>query len=128
MMNGLFPTARVITRGCVRNAIVVPFAIVCLAVTSCGGGDDDQPVHPVTLAGAIDRPATYSFDDLKAMPATTQTVNYNAGTTPQTHTYTGTNLWGMLDRAGIQLDASRRNDVLNRYVLATGGDRYKIVF
>lgn len=82
----------------------------------------------VAIGGALDQPADLTVSDLRERPATTQTVSYLSGSTPTTRTYTGTSLWGLLDDAGIQTDASRRNDILNRYVVATGGDGYRAVF
>jgi hypothetical protein len=94
-------------------------------ITGCGGGDDDASFR---VDGAVDRPAQRSAVDLQLQPAVTQTVTFNAGTTPQTHTYTGANLYALLQSLGVQTDATHKNDVLNRYVLATGSDGYKVVF
>jgi len=94
-------------------------------ITGCGGDDDDASFR---VDGAVDRPAQRSAVDLKLLPAVTQTVTFNAGTTPQTHTYTGANLYALLQSMGVQTDATRKNDVLNRYVLTTGSDGYKVVF
>src|SRR5262245_29255551 len=110
-----------------RASMMLQLALLGLVVSACNG-DDDQPERKLVLGGALDRPAMLSLSQIKDMPDTSQNVNYLAGTTPQTHTYTGTSLWGLIDQAGIQVDASRRNDLLNRYALATGGDGYKVVF
>ncbi|KPV18422.1 molybdopterin-binding oxidoreductase [Variovorax paradoxus] len=55
-------------------------------------------------------------------------MNFNSGSTPQTRTYTGTSLWSLLSDAGLQVDATRKNDLLSRHVLATGADGYRVVF
>jgi len=94
-------------------------------ITGCGGDDED---HSFRVQGVVDRPSQVSVVDLKLQPGVTQTVTFNAGTAPQTHTYTGANLYGVLQSYGVQTDATRKNDVLNRYVLATGSDGYKVVF
>lgn len=78
--------------------------------------------------GAIVDPATYRLADLQALPAITQTVSYTAGGVPQTRTYTGASLWGIMSAAGIVNNPAVNNDVLNKYVLATGSDGYKTVF
>ena len=95
-----------------------------LALAGCGGGDDPS----LRLAGAVDRPAELHSSELAALPTASQTVNYLSGTTPQTRTYVGPTLWSVLDNAGIQLDAAKKNDVLNRYALATGADGYRALF
>ena len=85
------------------------------------------PSTQVQVSGAVTSPKTYSLTGLQALPAITQTDVFLAGATPQTHTYTGASLWGVLDASGIVVNANK-NDVLDRYVLATGSDGYKVVF
>ncbi|QNK71607.1 molybdopterin-dependent oxidoreductase [Variovorax sp. PAMC26660] len=80
------------------------------------------------LGGAIDLPAALTEADLAARAAVTQTVSFSSGSGPQTHIYTGTSLWSLLSDAGIQVDGTRKNDALSRYLLATGADGYKVVF
>lgn len=94
-------------------------------LAGCGGGTAET--IGLRIDGAVDRPASNGLRDLQAQPAVTQTVTFNSGTTPQTHTYTGANLWALISAAGLQTDATRKNDVLNRYVLATGADGYRAV-
>jgi DMSO/TMAO reductase YedYZ molybdopterin-dependent catalytic subunit len=86
------------------------------------------PAPAVQLGGAVDRPAALTEADLAARTAVTQTVNFSSGSGPQTHTYTGTSLWSLLNDAGLQADGARKNDLLSRHVLATGADGYKVVF
>jgi len=100
-------------------------ALLALALSACGGSDGAQSL---SVAGAVDHPSSSTVSDLQAMSATTQTDSFSSAGASQTHTYTGTSLWGLLSAAGIQVDATRKNDVLNRYVLATGADGYKAVF
>ncbi|WP_198089137.1 molybdopterin-binding oxidoreductase, partial [Variovorax sp. E3] len=87
------------------------------------------PAAPaVQLGGAVDRPAAFTQADLAARAAVTATYSFSSGSGPQTHTYTGANLWSLLGDAGIQVDGAVKNDVLSRYLLATGADGYKVVF
>ncbi|WP_164546784.1 MULTISPECIES: molybdopterin-binding oxidoreductase [unclassified Variovorax] len=131
---------------------------VALLLAGCGGGGDNNggafiplvpapapapmpapppppapppapaPAPAVQRGGAVDRPAAFTAADLAARTPITQTVNFSSGSGPQTHTYTGAGLWSLLNDAGIQADATRKNDLLGRYVLATGADGYKVVF
>ncbi|WP_218511442.1 molybdopterin-binding oxidoreductase [Variovorax sp. dw_308] len=109
-------------------------ACAAALLSACGGGGGDSSnaaalVTPVVqVGGAVDHPSGVSLATLAAKPAVTQTVTFNSGTTPQTHTYTGASLWSILGDAGIQNDASRKNDVLSRYALATGSDGYQVIF
>ena len=116
-----------------RRAVLLGLVLTSVLIVSCGGSDDDDAPPPpaqasLALSGGLDRPAGWTVDQLKSLPPTTQTVSFASGTGAQTHTYTGTSLWGLLDQAGIQVDAARKNDVLNRIVVATGSDGYRSVF
>lgn len=115
-----------------RRALLGQLAISTFLLAACGGGSDAEatpsPPPAVTLAGGLDRPGAITLPQLQALPAVTQTVSFASGSGNQTRTYTGANLWAVLDQAGIQVDATRHNDVLNRYVVATGSDGYKAVF
>lgn len=129
-------------------------AAAALVLVGCGGGGDGDgvflplvppapspsappppppppppaPAPAVQLGGAVDRPGALTAADLAARTAVTQTVNFSSGSGPQAHTYTGTSLWSLLNDAGLQLDGTRKNDLLSRHVLATGADGYKVVF
>lgn len=119
-----------------RASCVVGLTFAATLVAGCGGGDGGGATATATasagtsvrLTGAVDRPATLSAAALQQRPVVTQTVTFASGTTPQTHTYTGAGTWSLVDGAGIQLDAARKNDVLDRYLLATGADGYRVVF
>ncbi|GJG94268.1 molybdopterin-dependent oxidoreductase [Cupriavidus pauculus] len=115
-------------------------ALLPLAV-SCGGGDDEaqaattppatQPpaaTATLALAGDVTTPSTLTLAQLQALPATTQTVAFGSGSGPQTHTYTGTSAWTLLNQAGITVNAAVHNDLLGKYVVATGSDGYRAVF
>ncbi|WP_420994946.1 molybdopterin-binding oxidoreductase [Cupriavidus sp. 30B13] len=113
------------------NLVFVP-----LLLAACGGSDDPpptpapptQPESAVQVGGALDRPGAVTLTQLKTQPAITQTVNFSSGTGAQTHTYVGASLWTLLNGLGIQVNAAVKNDVLGKYVLATGSDGYKTVF
>lgn len=103
-------------------------ALASATFAACGGGGGHGETATLPLAGAVDRPAAWDYTALQQQTAVTQTVTFNSGSTPQTHTYTGAGTWALLNSAGLQLDASRKNDVLNRYLLASAPDGYRVVF
>jgi hypothetical protein len=80
----------------------------------------------VLLLGDIADPGIYNLPDLT--PVTTQTATYTAGGTPVTDTYTGITLWDLLGDAGGVTVTPAKNDILGKYVVATGSDGYKAVF
>ena len=75
--------------------------------------------------GAVDRPASYALGDLALVPPVAQAVSFSSGSAaPVPHVYAGPPLWTVLNGSGVQLDATKKNDILNRYVLATGADGF----
>jgi hypothetical protein len=84
------------------------------------------PFSPVLLSGDVANPGIY---DLPALtPVTTLTASYTAAGTPVTDTYTGIKLWDLLTDAGGVSVTSAKNDILSKYVIATGSDGYQAVF
>ena len=73
-------------------------------------------------------PRAYARQDLQALPPTTQTDTFTSAGASETHVYTGPTLQSLLDAAVVVVDAAVKNDVLNKYVLATGADGYTVVF
>ncbi len=81
---------------------------------------------PVVLSGDVGDPGIYDLPTLA--PVTTQEASYTAAGTPVTDTYTGITLWNLLDDAGGATVTSAKNDILSKYVVATGSDGYQAVF
>lgn len=102
--------------------------VLVLALAAAGACAQAQVSTQLTLGGAVSAPSTYDYASLKALPAVTQTVSFQAGTTPQTHTYTGADLWSLVNSAGVQTNPSIKNDINNKYVIATGSDGYKVAY
>ncbi|MFT3817407.1 MAG: molybdopterin-binding oxidoreductase [Rubrivivax sp.] len=81
-----------------------------------------------TVSGAVATPLTFDAAALQALPAVTQTDTFLSGSTPQTHTYVGPTLWNVVGQAGVVANPAINNDVLNRIVVATGTDGYRVVY
>ncbi len=103
---------------------LAPLALAALLATTAALA---APSTAVVVGGAVDHPATLDAAALQALPQATQTDTFTSGPASQTHTYTGPTLWSVVNAAGIQTTGSK-NDLLNRYVLATGSDGYRVVF
>ena len=86
------------------------------------------PSTTVVVSGAVDHLTTYTAATLDALPQVTQTDTFASGTTPQTHTYTGPTIWNAISATGVQTAPGVKNDILDRYVLATGTDGYRVVY
>ncbi|MBL8534185.1 MAG: PEP-CTERM sorting domain-containing protein [Betaproteobacteria bacterium] len=112
----------------VMNPVARTLAVgAAIAFAAWGSPAAAVPSTELTISGAVQTPKTMDRDDLLALPALTQTVTFTSGGGSQTHTYTGTSLWGVLGGAVIQTDPAVRNDILRKYVIATGTDGYKAV-
>lgn len=92
-------------------------------ITGSGGGISSQ----FSLGGQVANPGTYTLASLQALPSATQTVTYRAGQATVTGSFTGVPLWTLLSNAGLVTDPSVRNDLLGKYLVATGSDGYKAV-
>jgi DMSO/TMAO reductase YedYZ molybdopterin-dependent catalytic subunit len=109
--------------------LVSSLALLPIAATSCGGSDDTPaPQATLGVSGNVTAPATLTLAQIQAMPASTQTVTFASGTGQQTHTYTGASLWTLLNQVGIAVNPAVKNDVLAKYVIATGSDNYRSLF
>jgi DMSO/TMAO reductase YedYZ molybdopterin-dependent catalytic subunit len=72
-----------------------------------------------TVSGMVNKSLTFDAASLAGLPVVMKTVGGN--------TYTGVSLWDLLNSSsvGFKLDPTIKNDVLNKYVLATGSDGYE---
>ncbi len=84
------------------------------------------PFAPILLLGDVANPDFYHLPQLA--PVTMETATYTAAGTPVTDTYSGISLWGLLNDAGGVTVTSAKNDILSKYVVATGSDGYTAVF
>ncbi len=70
-----------------------------------------------TLSGQVNNPDIFTVNDLPG--------SLSAETASS---FTGVKLWSLLNNAGIETDPKVKNDLLSKYVVATGSDGYKAVF
>jgi hypothetical protein len=74
-----------------------------------------------SVSGAVLHSTRFDLAALQALPATTMTVG--------AFSYTGVSFWDLLNSAvGIDLNPAVKNDVLGKYVVATGTDGYQVAF
>jgi DMSO/TMAO reductase YedYZ molybdopterin-dependent catalytic subunit len=117
-----------------RLATLIGIGIASALLAACGqppitgGKSTADPTQLVAIGGAVDRPGSISLAELRALPSVTQTVQYGMSATRQTRTFTGADLWSLLDSRGIKTDAAVKSDLLRKYVVATGSDGYRAAF
>jgi len=81
---------------------------------------------PINISGEITNAGFYNLSGLT--PVTTEAVTYAAAGTPVSDTYTGIVLRTLLDAAGGVDVTAAKNDILSKFVVATGADGYKAAF
>jgi hypothetical protein len=110
--------------------LLILLTLVTIGTASCGGNNNASPSSQpvVSVSGDVAATTYLSLAQLQSMPATTQTVSFTSGTGSETHTYTGTSLWTLLNQIGITTNPAVKNDVLGKYVVATGSDNYRSLF
>ena len=84
------------------------------------------PFSPVAVTGGVGSPGVYNLP--YQTPVTTESVTYTAAGTPVSDTYAGVSLWNLLNNAGGVSVTAAKNDILSKYVIATGADGYKAAF
>jgi hypothetical protein len=69
-----------------------------VGISVLAGEAHAAPTTTFALTGDVGTPGTYDGTVLQALPATTQTVTYRAGSGSVTDTFTGPTLWSLLTR------------------------------
>lgn len=105
------------------SSVQVMSATSASQINGTGGGTSSQ----FALAGLVSNPALYTLSTLQALPSATETVTYRAGSSTVTGTFTGVSLWTLLSNAGLITNPDIKNDLLGKYLVATGSDGYKAV-
>lgn len=83
------------------------------------------PPGQVRITGAVGRPSLLSVAALAAMPSQTVGVEFGTDKGAQRHTYLGTPLAGLIDKAGPVLIPGVKHDELSLGVLVVGADGYR---
>jgi hypothetical protein len=92
--------------------------------TAGPGGKSTQ----FTVDGWVNHASVYDYASLhNGLTPHTVTVNTLPASLQGT-TFTGAYLWDLLNQSGILTDPSIKNDILSKYVIATGSDGYQVVF
>ena len=81
---------------------------------------------PVLIAGQVADPGIYNLP--ATTPVSSESVTYQAAGVPVSDSYTGTRLWDLLADAGGVSTTTAKNDILSKYVIATGSDGYQAAF
>ena len=102
----------------VSNLVSVQLLASTSVQPGTGGGLSSQ----FSLSGTVNHPGNFNLSSLQAMPSVTENVTYQAETSTVTGSFTGVSLWSFLTQAGIITDSTGKNDILGKYLVATGSD------
>jgi hypothetical protein len=106
-----------------RSAICAGIGALLTVNTAAGAVFSAQ----FTVFGDVTIPRTFTYASLSALPSVTMPVTYQADGTTVSTTFTGVNLWDLLNDVGIVTGAGK-NPILRKYVVATGSDGYEATF
>lgn len=81
----------------------------------------------ITISGAVTQETMFTVADLQAFPAAGLAVTYESGGEPESHTYTGTSLFGVIEAVGLDVPEDARNPLLQTYLIVTAKDGYQVV-
>jgi DMSO/TMAO reductase YedYZ molybdopterin-dependent catalytic subunit len=119
------------------TALIVAAALLAIA----GNGQAAEPttqlaqagaVVPATpaavdISGAVERPMSLTLDDLRKLPASSESVFFHTGHGRVRAAFTGVSLWTLFDKVGLKTDPKIRNEGLHKLVVAKGADGYYAV-
>ena len=92
-----------------------------LASASTKHGTGGGIVASFSVSGEVKAERTFDLATLRSLPSRKVTIGET--------TYTGIGLWELLDSiVGLASDATAKNALLAKYVVATGSDGYRVVF
>ena len=114
------------------SARLLVTALVATAILGVGlPAAAEEPTIPEStsfgIVGAVRTPRMYTLGDLQREPATNEAVHFNTGKGPVSGTFTGVQLWALLQEVGIATDPAVKNDILRHTVTVTGTDGYRVV-
>lgn len=94
-----------------------------LACFSTGAAAAAGPSTSFTVSGAVSQSMSFDLQALQNLPLAK--ISYTSGGS----TYLGVSFYDLLTvTVGVPLNATIKNDILNRYVVATGSDGYSAIF
>jgi molybdate transport system substrate-binding protein len=117
------------------QAILKSYNFIPAATTTAssmnGGGSQTAAAAPPTtdfqLGGLVVSPSDFKLSDLQVITTTSVTTNPQAGNgSLGEHTYSGPLLYDLLQKTGLKIDTTRKNDLVRKVVLVTGSDGYSV--
>ena len=104
--------------------LAMSLGTVAHADTSCLGG----PSTKFRLSGAVTTPKTFTPAILAGYRTSTATVSYFSGASGLvTKTFVGVPLYDVINEAGVITDATRKNDLLRKYLAINATDCYQVI-
>lgn len=99
------------------------FLLSYCTIAIAAAAQDNAPV--IKVSGEVSTPLSLSAADLLKMSRTTATLHDRDG---KAHTYTGTPIQEILNRAGVTTGPQLRGENLSKYLLVKCADGYEVLF
>lgn len=81
----------------------------------------------ILITGKVKTSGPLTVAELQALPNETLDVTFTASGKPQSHTFVGTPLLGVLDHVGLDIPAGGKNPLLSLSFVVTAKDGYQVV-
>jgi hypothetical protein len=93
--------------------------------SATASGDTPPPAAgTVNVSGDVRKPTMLTLDALRGLPPQTQSVTFQTGSGPQSHTYVGAALIDIVTAADPAVDPAEHNALLSVAVVATDAEGY----
>ncbi|MDD5277029.1 MAG: hypothetical protein PHR16_13220 [Methylovulum sp.] len=106
------------------SLLIIGYAPLGQAASSCLGGVSSG----VRIGGAVLHPKSFSPTSLAEHQTTKMTVSYYSGSAGLvTKTFIGVPLYDLITEAAVITDATRKNDMLRKYLVMNATDCYQVI-
>ncbi len=118
-------------RGGVWTAVLTAVIVLVVAVgmpIPISAQATPEAARSIEISGLVTETTVFTVDDLQAYPVEQVDVTFEAGGTPENHTFTGTSLFGVIDEIGLDVPEDARNPLLGMIIIVSASDGYQVVF
>lgn len=109
-------------------AAVLTGALLFPALVAVADQTAPGPTTALQVGGQVTQRLIFDAAKLAQLPVATLDVTFFAAGAVASHSFTGALLWDVLQKAGIIVDATTKNDILRKFVTVIGSDGYEAVF
>jgi DMSO/TMAO reductase YedYZ molybdopterin-dependent catalytic subunit len=126
----------VVRRSCMALAIIAGVLFAAIGngqaaepATQLAQAGAAVPATPFVtdISGAVEHPMSLTLDDLRKLPASSESIFFHTGHGDVRTVFTGVSLWLLFDKVGLKTDPKIRNEGLHKFIVVKGADGYYAV-